>query len=993
MMPDSTPLTNNGARSHTHLSIPFETRNADAFDGLDHPIPTPRTVESIKKTSTSSGRKSDRKHKEKYSNREIDAKQKALDPTGDLSNSLSSLTLPFSDDHRVDEGDSKHVHAKRKSRRKSKRSSKPTNDLSQSQSAEMNDSHKSMNSSSSSLDWRRLRDDSYKPEKIRDIRNNKEKEKRTVQDNHEQSSKETEVEPSMTAHATNSFDNSRTSNRSDTTPNVSNTDGITKTRPVAISVPPDVVQSSHATTSTTATVPTRQIQQVQQVQQGPSNGGVAKSQVLRRYSNPATMIPQEPGFVTLPEALTVILPSGPLGVAFKNQNNTTVVWSLKEDSPVLLNMKVGMVVDTLTLPADGIELRGLDSAELCKAINNSTNMEGRFLLLKSPFSPRLPKLATSKILLPPEGNADDLGLVIVGDPARLKEVATTSPLHGKAVAGQQILALGLGDGTAYLRLRSFEFKDFLQETSGIQGRFLVLKNLKQRTSPTTAAPAAAAPPPTKVVNERPGFLKALSQRWGSNRSLFGMDDSSRGSVRRRSFGGYSANNDRFSVSSHDRLSGSTSRAMEQRRYSNTELIATGFVTFPKSLSVVLPTGKLGVVFQNQNDTTVVLCMKEDSPMLIDLVAGMVVDTLTLPGGNELRGLCTSELCKALNSTIEFEGRTMLLKSPHSMDLPAIATTKIMLDVLGDGRDLGLLVEGYPAAVTEIASTSPLVGMVLPGQQLLSIGLKSGAEYNMPTCAEVQSLLQNIRNDAPSFLLLKNSTQRTQKLQMSESSCGVVIQGSQRFRRTVARRWSSSGIDTTMDYSNGSARRLDSLSSHSSGARLSIRTLVDPSDNSDRLEASSGVEADTNATLYKKLVIPLHQGSLGETSQEQADMIIDESEKKSRKSGRRKKSTRRSKSLESPKRLGSESVTLPASTLDELVESSRGSRRRRSRRHRDVPDVSSTEATSTSQLLRSRAKPGLDVGVASNMLDESEQSNASRTSMTLNSNKAMPPERQ
>jgi hypothetical protein len=983
LLPDSTPLTTNGMRSNTHLSVSFEKRNADNCDGPDHPSPTPHS---------NAARKSDIKHKERYSHREFDSKQTALDPTVQLSNSLSSLTLPFSDnhidvdvhvdvhvdaDHDVDKGDSKleqeQVDAKKKSRRKSKTSSKTAKGISHSQSAEMNDRHKSMDSSASSLDRRRRRDDVSKPLQTKAITDKKKsKDKRTLQVQHE-SSNETELEPSNSDLASNSFDD-----RSDTTPNVSNTDANTNKRPASVSVPVPVLQRSPSTTTTTTTTPPSPqelpvVQQVPQIRQGPSNTEVStKSQLLRRYSNPATMTSQEPGFVTLPEALTVILPSGPLGVAFKNQNNTTVVWSLKEDSPVLFQIKVGMVVDTLNLPADGIELRGLGSAELCKAINSSTDMEGRFLLLKSPFSPRLPKLATSKILLPPEGNSDDLGLVIVGDPAKLKQVAPTSPLHGKAVAGQQILALGLGDGTAYLKLRSFELKDVLQDTCGIQGRFLVLKNLKQRTSPTIAAPAAAAaavpPPPVKVVNERPGFFKSISQRWGSSRSLLGLDDSRSRPVRRLSFGGFSVNNDRLSVSSHDLSTKSTRRPTAQRRYSNTELVATGFLTYPKSLSVVLPTGHLGVVFQNQNDTTVVLCMKEDSPMLIDLVAGMVVDTLTLPGGNELRGLCTTELCKALNSTSECEGRRLLLKSPHSPELPAIATTKIMLHALGDGGDLGLHVDGYPAAVTAIASTSPLAGMVLEGQQIVSIGLTSGVEHNMPTSPEVQSLLQN----APSFLLLKNLTQRIPKLQQSESSCGVVIQGSQRFRRVVARRWSSSGIDMTMDDGSASSRRFDSSSSYSGGTRLSIRKAANTSYNLEGLQVSSGGKSDeSHSILYKNLVIPMHQRNYGETSQEQADVTIDESEKERRKSNRKKKkSSRRSTSLESPKGLGSESDTLPASTLDELVDSSRGSKRRRSRRHRDLPDVSSTVAISTSQVLRSKTKPGLDVGVASEMLDQS-----------------------
>ena len=82
-----------------------------------------------------------------------------------------------------------------------------------------------------------------------------------------------------------------------------------------------------------------------------------------------------------PDEKEVKLPAGPLGVSFKGDIGN--ITRIHDDSPMKGQFRVGMVVDTLTLP-DGSTYCGLTAQELGVVLRGSSDLEGRTVLLKNP---------------------------------------------------------------------------------------------------------------------------------------------------------------------------------------------------------------------------------------------------------------------------------------------------------------------------------------------------------------------------------------------------------------------------------------------------------------------------------------------------------------------------------------------------------------------------------------------------------------------------------
>jgi hypothetical protein len=182
-----------------------------------------------------------------------------------------------------------------------------------------------------------------------------------------------------------------------------------------------------------------------------------------------------PKSVTLPKSKAVDLPVGNLGVGFTTKKHTLVT-SIKSDSPVRGAFRLGMAVDSVTM-TDGTEFRGLNAIDLKDALKSSSTAEGRKVLLKHPDSATLPTISTTKVYLPDVGTAEEMGLTFAGSPATFKEVADTSPIFGKARRGQVVLTVGWADGTEYDEVDADELEDLLQDSSGTEGRYLVMKNM------------------------------------------------------------------------------------------------------------------------------------------------------------------------------------------------------------------------------------------------------------------------------------------------------------------------------------------------------------------------------------------------------------------------------------------------------------------------------------------------------------------------------------
>ena len=175
--------------------------------------------------------------------------------------------------------------------------------------------------------------------------------------------------------------------------------------------------------------------------------------------------------VTLPMEKLVNLPTGGLGIAFKGQ--PAAITGIKDDSVLKGIVRVGFVVDSLIFP-NGTDYVGCSASELSKALQGSSDTEGRKLLLKSPENPDLPSSSAIKVFLPSFGNAKDLGLTF-GDDATISQISPSSPLADKISVGQTVVMVHDGKSVTYDTPNGDKVNDAILDSSGSTGRYLMLK--------------------------------------------------------------------------------------------------------------------------------------------------------------------------------------------------------------------------------------------------------------------------------------------------------------------------------------------------------------------------------------------------------------------------------------------------------------------------------------------------------------------------------------
>jgi hypothetical protein len=150
-------------------------------------------------------------------------------------------------------------------------------------------------------------------------------------------------------------------------------------------------------------------------------------------------------------AIKVVLPSGKIGVNFKNTTPPTVS-SLLDDSPMKGKVKPGCLFDTLYL-ADGTEFTQLSTMELLQMLSDYHDEEGR----KIKFRMGLPTSIMVKI---PPG---DPGITIDGEPPIITSITRTSPLRDILRIGLAVDSIALEDGTEYKGYSADEIKTIMDD--------------------------------------------------------------------------------------------------------------------------------------------------------------------------------------------------------------------------------------------------------------------------------------------------------------------------------------------------------------------------------------------------------------------------------------------------------------------------------------------------------------------------------------------------
>lgn len=464
---------------------------------------------------------------------------------------------------------------------------------------------------------------------------------------------------------------------------------------------------------------------------------------------------------TLPKSKTVELPTGVLGTSFKGEKYT-IVSSLKEDSPMRGSFRVGMIVDTVKL-TDGTEFRGLNAADLSEALQNSCDTDGRQMLLKNPNAMDLPTDSTTKVYLPDMGNAGELGLTFAGTPAAFKEVADTSAIFGIARRGQVILTMGMADGTEYDDLESEELDDILQDTSGGEGRFLVLRNLpmplpdeKIVTLPTGKIGVVFKGMPPSVITIKPdspvgdaGIMVGMvvdTLTLESGEVVYEMD----------------------TMEFTEKLTADAESEKRVVRFINPttmDISQPPELEKTDELEVKLPIGKLGVIFKGKSPC-LVSSVNKQSPVVRDLPTGMAVDSLTV-GKLTYIDMDAMELAGYLGSSGETEGRVLKLKNP---EVEGVTFQKLpdSKEVSVPSDKLGVVFKGSPPMAVSYREGSSVEGVFPTGMFVDMITLSDGTIMTGLSTTELVAVLRDSSNETERTMTFKNPKTK------EPSSSGIIL---------------------------------------------------------------------------------------------------------------------------------------------------------------------------------------------------------------------------
>lgn len=172
--------------------------------------------------------------------------------------------------------------------------------------------------------------------------------------------------------------------------------------------------------------------------------------------------------------------------------------------------------------------------------------------------------------------------------------------------------------------------------------------------------------------------------------------------------------------------------------------------------VCLPASRLGIHFCGNPPIFVKIAY--DSPLRGEVLVGMVIDTLEMPGGPTYMQLGTGVLVQFLQDSCEMEGHILTLKNA----ITTMMTKKPdEFEVSLPHGSLRASFKGTPPKVTRFSNESQVRDKILIGLVIDKLILKDGSTYAGLCTVELVKILANNANLSDRLLILKNPA--TQKL--------------------------------------------------------------------------------------------------------------------------------------------------------------------------------------------------------------------------------------
>jgi len=461
-----------------------------------------------------------------------------------------------------------------------------------------------------------------------------------------------------------------------------------------------------------------------------------------------------PRKITLPKGTKVELPPGTcidLGVSFMGTDGAKIQ-SVKSNSTVR-GLRPGYFVHSLEL-AEGHSFIGLDGSALTHAIDKTADSEGRVIFLKNPEFYQKPPEAVTKVMLPSESGMQDLGLETRGNPARISKVMDGYPMFGLLQTGYFVRTFGWLDGTSFSNLSSNELSEVMDDSVGLEGRYLVCAYGKAPPSSvvTLTLPAGAvggifkgSPPTLTRIKEGSCLAGEVEVGYVADTltlpngiKYYQMDTMEFTSALK------GAADDEGRVV---RFIDPSVHALTPKPYDDDS--GAEMVDYK---SVPLPTGPLKVTFKGSKRAHVSK-VKPESPLIRTLPVGMGVDTITV-NNRVFMEMNAVEVADLVKSTSETKGRVMVVRHPDSTDYQKIPEK---LEIVLPKGKLHCTFSSNPPTAKSFKAESPVSGYFPPGMYVDKFMMPDGYCQSGFTTRELVALLAFTTNEEGRTLVLKKKT--------------------------------------------------------------------------------------------------------------------------------------------------------------------------------------------------------------------------------------------
>jgi C-terminal processing protease CtpA/Prc len=431
-------------------------------------------------------------------------------------------------------------------------------------------------------------------------------------------------------------------------------------------------------------------------------------------------------------------PPGKLGIVVDSNQLGPVVHTVRDDSQLLGEIAVGDII----VEVNGTNCRMMKSSAVTKLMVDSADKERKIVVLSKTTptvrnivavpTPVVPDGYVEKVIMAPPGK---LGIVI--DSTSLGPVVQTvrddSQLQGEISVGDIVVEV---NGTDCRTMKSSAVTKLMVDAAQQERKIVVLTKLSGAVGNIVAPPKAVLPEGyvEKVVIAPPGKLGIVfdSAEQGPTIRTVRDDSPVLGKVNVGDIV-FEVNGTNCRLMKAPEVTKVLKDSAEQERkmvlLTKSPSTVTNIVALPKTGDlvekvVIAPAGKLGIVVDSTQQGPVIHTVRDDSPLLGEVVVG---DVLIQVNETPCRTMKASEVTKLMVNSADKERKLVFLTKPPissiiTIQKPVLPDGMVEKVVLAPAGKLGIVIDSTlrGPVIHTVREDSPLLGKIAVGDILIDV---------------------------------------------------------------------------------------------------------------------------------------------------------------------------------------------------------------------------------------------------------------------------------